>query len=239
VAERRLFLLPGACLDSAPQSLPAEEAHHVLHVLRLRPGAVIGILDGCGQEGTAEIASAAGGRVLVRVTALGPGAREPVRPVVVAAGLVRGPRWDCLIEKATELGATHIAPLAASRSVVRGARPERWRKVALAAAKQSLRARIPEVAAPLPLADVLSAWSEALILVACEGGGSIGEPPASAVSPLLLVVGPEGGLTDAESEILRASGAREVTLGPRRLRAETAVASLLSLARPLFDRGVV
>lgn len=235
LVERRLFHLPDASLDSNPQPLPSEEGHHVARVLRLGPGDRIGILDGRGLQGTAEIVTCGGGRVLVKVLALEPGAREPLRPVVVVAALVRGPRWDFLIEKATELGATHIAPLLAARSVALGSRSERWRRVALAAAKQSLRARIPEVAAPLGLAEILEAWPGAFLLVASEGGGPVGPSSLGPGQPLLLVVGPEGGLTEEEVELLGTSGACEVSLGPRRLRSETAVAALLCLARPLFD----
>jgi len=239
VSERRLFFLPGASTDAGSQALPPEEAHHVARVLRLGAGDHIGVLDGRGMEGTAEIVSATKGRVLVRVLTLGPGAREPGRPVVVVAGLVKGPRWDFLIEKATELGATHIAPLAAGRSVVRGGRLERWQRIALAAAKQSLRARIPELAAPRGLADILAAWPAAHVLVASETGGPIGAPPAEREQPLLLLIGPEGGFTDEEQDLLRLAGAREVTLGPRRLRSETAVAALLTLARAYFDAAAL
>ncbi len=235
MAERRLFYLPEAIAGVEPVALPADEAHHVAHVLRLGAGERFGILDGLGNEGTAEIVSVHRGSVLVRVLTLGPGAREPRRTVVLAAALLRGPRWDSLIEKATELGATIIVPLLTDRCVVKGGRGERWGRIALAAAKQSLRARVPEVVDPRRLPDVLADWRHALILVAEEGGGPPGPAPEDPKQPLLLLVGPEGGLTEDESRLLGAQGARGVGLGPRRLRSETAAAALLSIARPLFD----
>jgi 16S rRNA (uracil1498-N3)-methyltransferase len=155
--------------------------------------------------------------------------------VVLAAGLLKGARWDFLVEKGTELGATHIVPLAGGRAVATTARRDRWTRIALAAAKQSLRARIPAIDAPCTVEGLLGAWPRAHVFVAEEGasaGAPATRPPAG---DLLLVVGPEGGIPPPERERLMEAGARGVSLGPRRLRSETAALAMLALFSPLFD----
>jgi 16S rRNA (uracil1498-N3)-methyltransferase len=148
-----------------------------------------------------------------------------------------------VVQKATELGATRIVPFAAARSVVRleagraEARAERWRRIAEEAARQCGRADIPEVVAPLPLAAALAEVPGDLAPFVFHPDGEA-LPPALERAGAAAIVGPEGGLTDAELDECEAAGARRAALGPRVLRAETAAVVAVALLQALYgDMG--
>lgn len=164
--------------------------------------------------------------------------RELPTKITLAAALLKGGTMDEVILKATELGAARISPIETERSVARtGERTERkvdrWRKIALAAAKQSRAARPPHIDIPVGLEDFLSdCRSERKIVLDEDGGASLktlrsdgGPPPAEAV----VLVGPEGGWSPSEREAVRKAGFEPVGLGPTILRAETAALSVLTI----------
>jgi 16S rRNA (uracil1498-N3)-methyltransferase len=215
--------------------LDGPEGHHLARVLRLRPGEVVTGADGRGRWRPYEVAAVSGAGV--RLDARGPGETEPpLTPVLaVAFCLTKADKPDLTVQKLTELGVDRILPVLSARSVSRpeGARAEaavrRWRRVALEAARQCRRSRLPEVAEIGPLA----ALSRHPGLVVADHGGQapsgLGPPPGG---ELLVVVGPEGGLAPDEVEGL-APWAR-LGLGPLVLRAETAAlaaAAVLSVPR--------
>lgn len=217
--------------------LPPAAARHA-QVRRVQPGDTLWLFDGQGADWPAEVLAMGRQRVQVRVGAAQPTERELPLAVTLAVGMPANERMDWLVEKATELGATALQPLVCERSVLRveGERAERkrehWQAVAVAAAEQCGRARVPSVAAPL----ALPAWL-ALLGAAAAGrprwllapGASRPAPPAAG-QPLLVLSGPEGGLSPAEAAAAQGAGFTPVGLGPRVLRAETAPLVVLAWA---------
>ena len=216
--------------------LPAGASRHV-QVLRLQPGAALTLFDGHGGQWQAAITRMGRSEVEVEVGDHQAVEREAPRPVYLALGMPANDRMDWLVEKATELGAAGIAPLLAERSVLRvsGERASRkkahWQAIAVAACEQCGRNRLPEIAEP----RALGAWLQALpagsrrLLLSLEPDAQPLTVGAADGAPVVLLSGPEGGLSPAEIALARDAGFMPVTLGPRVLRAETA--PLAALAR--------
>lgn len=226
-------------VDAVPSTsgdlqLGADAAHYVERVLRLREGDVVELLDGTGRTATARLAWRGGVAWAVDVSA--PTDAPEEAELVVVAALIKASRWEWMIEKAAELGATRIVPVSAERSVVQipakkaAAKVERWARVAAAAARQSGRPRAPEIALPCPLAAALDATAGCAV-VRLDFGGAAEALTTAAAGPVALVIGPEGGFTDAERSLLDARGAVVAALGPAVLRAETAALAALAAVR--------
>ena len=255
----RLFLLPaGAAVTPAPGdefTLGADETHHLTRVLRAAPGAAVLLADGRGRFLDGELVAVRGGRAVVAVRAVrdDPWERDGPR-LVLACGLVKGPRFTWALEKAVELGAHAIRPLRTGRAVIDPGegRLGRWEAVVRAAAKQAGRSLVPEVHPADTLAGCLAALPGARLFYGEEetrrespGGGPDGRPTLDAAAllqdgaaerdVLVWVVGPEGGWTDAERQALVAAGAAAVRLGPHRLRTETAAAAGLVLLQAVRE----
>lgn len=209
--------------------LKGPEAHRLLHVLRLGPGDRVRVFDGQGHEALAEIVAVHKNRLRLRL--LAPEARdaEPPVPIVLYVALLKGDKLADVVRAGTELGASAFVPLITARSVPKSLGPqklERLRRIAREAAKQSGRARVPEVSPPMPLAEVPAV--EAGLLAHPMASKRVGEV-LDPTRPLALATGPEGGFTDAEVAGLVERGFVPVYLGPRILRAETAPLALLAL----------
>ena len=177
-------------------------------------------------------------------------AELPAYRITLVQGVAKGAKVDLVVEKATELNIEAVMPVLTGRSVVRldvdktRSRGERWRRVALAAAKQSRRTTLPTVADPLPLVEaypLLATFD--VVLVVWEGASATGpgigqaldEAAATQESRIALVVGPEGGLSSEEVYALEMSGARAVTLGDTVLRSETA--GIVAAALCVYELG--
>lgn len=229
-------LSPGEELD-----LPEEAARHV-QVLRLQPGDGLTLFDGRGGEWAAEV-SRMGGRqqVAVRLGDHQPVSREAGRQVTLALGMPANERMDALVEKATELGVAAIQPLQCARSVLRlaGDRAERrqahWQAVAVAAAEQSGRTKVPRVEPVRSLAGWLEGLGDpagvarGVLSLSAEATPLARLAVASETSSWLLLSGPEGGLDPQEESLARQAGFSPVSLGPRVLRADTAPVAALAL----------
>lgn len=222
------FYAPLDAFEGRRVVLPEAEARHATKVLRLRAGAEIAVVDGVGGWHRVRLVHTEVGRAIGEVveTTLLP----PPPPLRLALALLKADdRFEFAVEKAVEIGATEIVPLRTAR-VEPGARvrAERVEGVAVAAMKQSLRAHRPRVHAPVALADVLG--PDAVVLH--EGAPLADALAATSVAAAMptLVVGPEGGFTDAELAAATASGARIASLGAARLRAETAAVVAVALA---------
>lgn len=218
--------------------LTGEEARHAVTVRRMRAGERLTLSDGAGAAADCVIAAVRPGRdpeldVTVEHRWQRP---APSLRVTVAQALAKGDRGELAVELATEAGADAILPWRAERSVAkwddgpRGVKAlARWRSTARAAAKQARRAWLPPVREPVDtteLAEVAATSSLALVLEGTASGGLHDvELPSS--GELLLVVGPEGGITDAELAKLRDAGAVPVRLGDPVLRTSTAAAVAL------------
>jgi 16S rRNA (uracil1498-N3)-methyltransferase len=216
-------------------TLDGDAAGHVLRVLRLRTGDSLVVFDGSGTDYDGEVTGLGRDEVNVRVGAGRPVGGESPLAVTLLQAVCRGPRMDTVIQKATELGVTRIQPLLTGRSVVRldeeqaGRKQEHWRRVAIAAAEQSGRSRIPQLLEARKLEDALpgTAGLATRLLLHPRGASLRALGPLS--SPAGLLVGPEGGLAEEESRMAADFGFTAVRLGPRVLRTETAPLAALAV----------
>ncbi len=224
--------------DEKRVRLTGPEARHISRVLRHRAGDVIWVTDGRGRE--CEVLLDSIGRDLVtgnvQKTRVRP--REPVHRIGLAQAVLKGDKLSQVCEAATELGITEFIPVRTARTVSRlsGPRLQRLRQVALAAMKSSTGTVLPEIGPGVDLEGLLQAagrYDQTLVAYEeerCSELASVLKPDAGS---LLIVIGPEGGFEPDEVARLKQVGAGSFTLGPRRLRAETAgvvaVAAVLQL----------
>ncbi len=222
-------------------TLDGAAARRVASVLRLRAGDEMTLFDGTGVEARAALTSVSPSRVEARVVSVAPGLPEPAVRVTLYQSVVKGERFDWLVEKGTELGVARFVPLLSRRAVARpgeGGKLERWRRIAIEAAEQCGRAVVPEVSAPVSLEEALTSLEgPALLPYEGERAAGIAQALRSAAgggrpASLALIIGPEGGFEPDEVRLALAAGAQPVSLGPRILRSETAgiVAAALTLA---------
>ena len=226
-------------------TLRGDLAHRLARVLRLSVGTHIELFDGFGQVWTGILVAVSGSAVEI---ALSEAAQHiPLEPpVVLLAGLIRPNRFEWLLEKATELGATTIQPVLCERGAVRpaeigAARLDRWRRITIEAAEQCGRVTVPELGPPLTLMEALVAAPRPLFVAAEPAHGAApslvgaAQPGTGAVS---ILTGPEGGLTPNELVMAVAAGGSPVSLGRLVLRAETAaIAALAVMAMLRPDAG--
>jgi 16S rRNA (uracil1498-N3)-methyltransferase len=233
----RYFLDTPVVGDAA--RLDGPEAHHLIHVMRAKPGMEIILFDGTGFEYRAEIESL--GRTAVSLTILSRENvdREPPVHVTLGTPLPKGDRQKWLIEKAVELGVARIVPLETARSVAVPTPKAlaRLSRAVIEASKQSGRNRLTEIAAPQTWSDFVdrSRSVPCRLLAHPIRAASTGKPapgdwsPSSLPAEVYLAVGPEGGLTDEEVALATEAHWQPVDLGPRILLVETAAFLLASL----------
>jgi 16S rRNA (uracil1498-N3)-methyltransferase len=227
--------------SGARVTLQGGAASHVTRVLRLRVGEALTVFNGSGGEYAASIEHAHGGRVTVMIGELCAIERESPLTLTLAQGVSRGERMDLVVQKATELGVSGLAPVLAERSVVRltaqqaDRRLNHWRAIAIAACEQSGRNQLPAIAAPVALKDFLRTNSDGSmrLLLSPAGTATLADVPRL-VTAVTVLIGPEGGLAEAEQEAAVAAGFRPVRLGPRVLRTETAAIAALALLQREF-----
>jgi 16S rRNA (uracil1498-N3)-methyltransferase len=228
------FYCPTPLATGLPLNLPAGAARHV-QVLRLQPGDVITLFNGEGGEFDATVTRMGRSDVDVEVGAHHQVEREAARAVHLLAGITANDRMDWLVEKATELGVASITPLVAERSVLKlkGERAEKklahWQGVAVAAAEQCGRNRVPPIHPAVTLTEWLkkSAPGERWVLSLSEGTQPL--PRQASQAPVTVLSGPEGGLSPGEESAALGAGFTPVSLGQRVLRAETAPLAVLAV----------
>ena len=228
------FFCPAPLVTGLALSLPAGAARHV-QVLRLQPGDVITLFNGEGGEFDATVTRMGRSDVEVEVGVHRAVEREASRAVHLLAGITANERMNWLVEKATELGVASITPLVAERSVLKlkGERAEKklahWQGVAVAAAEQCGRNRVPTVHPAVTLSEWLKKAppGERWVLSLSEGTRPLSE--MAGTDTVTVLSGPEGGLSPAEETAALAAGFAPVTLGPRVLRAETAPLAVLAV----------
>jgi len=248
---RRFYAEPEAFLRTpGGVTLSEEESRHLRDVLRLRAGDEAHVFDGEGREFDCVVREVGGrreGATLEVRGAVEPPSPESPLELTLAVALLKGEKFDLVVQKATELGAARVVPVETKRSDVRLRderdalkRVERWRRLALEAAKQSGRARVPAVEGPVAFAALVEAATrpeEARVLFA-EGGGapldSLLTTAGGRHTAAVALVGPEGGWEDEEVAHAGAYGWHIVTLGGRTLRAETAAITVCALLQNLF-----
>jgi 16S rRNA (uracil1498-N3)-methyltransferase len=230
-------------------TLPAGEAHHAMHVLRLGAGDVAELFDGRGCLADGAIVEARHGKVSVRILGRRHVAARPQPVIHLALAVPKGKRMDWLLEKATELAAGSLTPVSFERSVVEpgelaGAKRERWLGHCAAAAKQCGLAWLPELHEPQPLTDFLARFVRAgqvglagsADTDAVSVRAALASAPSDPAGGICLLVGPEGGLTDAEYAAARGAGFIPARLGRTILRTETACIALIAAVTAITER---
>ncbi len=216
--------------------IEGREAHHLLEVLRARPGDRLTLFDGRGNEALAEVVEVGEGRLRVRTLEKKAVRREPDAPVTLYLALLKGEKLADAVRMGTELGVSRFVLLVTRHAVaktIRRQKLERLRRIAIEAAKQSGRTLLPAVEGPIPLSRVpgveqgLLAHPEATLRVS-----EVYQPDR----PVALAVGPEGGFAEDEVALLRSRGFTPVTLGRRILKAETAACALVALVTAAYGR---
>lgn len=233
-------------------SLTDHAAHHAIRVLRLRQGSSITLFNGTGAEFTALITAIHPPGMTVRISQCIRTDRESPLSVLLVQAICASEKMDWIIQKAVETGVTRIQPVAATRSVISltperaGKRLQHWQQIVISACEQSGRNCVPEVLPLLPLPDWLETQrsdrqdphssSDALRLMLSPAAESTLHdfPPPAAGTPLVLLVGPEGGFTADEATAASLAGFCPLKLGKRILRTETAALAAIAAMQVLW-----
>lgn len=209
-------------------TLPEEAYRHLVVVLRRIKGDPVTLFNGRGGEYGVVIESIAKRAVSARVMEFRDVDRESRLHVTLGQAVSKGERMDYAIQKAVELGVTEIQPLVTDHVVVKLSEErwqrklEHWQSIAVSACEQSGRTRVPRIAPVVDLRDWLNAVPAGAVKLVLAPGAAPGTRLARRAEPVLLLVGPEGGLSDMELKLADLSGFMPVPLGPRILRTETA-----------------
>ena len=208
--------------------LDSKQANYLGNVLRLGVGAELLLFDGFSGEWLARIDEIGKKRMTLAVREK---TREPesIADVWLAFAPVKRAQTDWLIEKATELGVARLLPVMTQRTIAERVRVERLESIAIEAAEQCGRTRVPEVVEPLPLRRFVEELDPARHLYFADEGGGDATASAFREGPAAILTGPEGGFTEEERAFVRGAGASPISLGPRILRAETAALASLSV----------
>lgn len=221
------------------------DAHHIQHVLRMKAGELLLVVDPLGCVAEARICCFGERFVEAELVAfLDRNTEAPVELTLVQC-LPKGDKMDWIVQKAVELGVCAIQPVVSEHCVVKyddkkkSARREKWQKIAEEAAKQCGRTALPEILPILPLLSLLKKLPPDAECILCYEG----EAPQRLKSLLqrseagryLIFIGPEGGFSQTETAAFKAHGVTAATLGPRILRAETAAISAVAMV--LYERG--
>jgi 16S rRNA (uracil1498-N3)-methyltransferase len=222
----RLFLSTPIGEGAAVELNPAQ-ANYLGNVLRLGSAAELLVFDGISGEWLARIEDAGKKRMTLRIERK---TREPeiIPDVWLAFAPVKRAQTDWLVEKATELGAARLMPVMTQRTIADRVRRDRLEAIAIEAAEQCGRTRVPQVAEPIVLRRFVEELDPGRTLYFADETGGDRLATSLAEGPAAILVGPEGGFTDEERGFIRGSGATAISLGPRILRAETAALAALA-----------
>ena len=229
----RLFV-DAALGEGARVELDAGQANYLGNVLRMKEGAELLLFDGGSGEWLARIAEAGKKRMALTVERRTREA-EAIPDVWLAFAPVKRSQTDWLIEKATELGVARLIPVTTARTVVERVKLERLQAIAIEAAEQCGRTRLPEIVEPVSLGQLLKQRDDSRTLYFADEAGGAAVGKAFKPGPAMILTGPEGGFTDEERAAIRAiPDTVAISLGPRILRAETAalagLATFMALA---------
>ena len=236
---RRRFHAPPTAFTSQTVTLAADEARHLRDVLRLKPGDEVYVFDGRGHEFRCTVSNTKRDSLELRIESeVEPAKPESLLHLNLGVALLKGEKFDLIVQKATELGVTKVMPLITRYADMhlRDAadatkRVARWQRIALEAAKQSGRAFVPEIVLPVTFETALKLEGTGVMF--SERGGEAFDSLSEA-SSVTALVGSEGGWSDAEIDAARAREFHIVTLGGRILRAETAAIAVTALIQHRF-----
>ncbi len=226
--------------------LDGDQAHHLLHVMRARPGDEVVLFDGAGTEYAARVEKCERRRVLLAVLSRAEVDREVAIRLELGVALPRGDRQRWLVEKCVELGVTRVTPLVATHGVAQPSEQTlaRLKRGVIEASKQCGRNRLMEIAEPRSWPDFASLHPAASLRLLAHPAGrqrdwadfdrtQVGAPAGAFVA----AVGPEGGWTDEELDVARRNAWDVVGLGPRILRVETAAVAMAVLLGAIAAKG--
>jgi len=248
MTRRRFYASPGAFnLEEQTVTLAAEEARHLGDVLRLKSGDEVYVFDGARREFRCRVVNTARDSAELRIDAeVDPAKPESQLQLDLCVALLKGEKFDLVVQKATELGVNRIVPLLTRYADIHlrderdaDKRVARWQRIAMEAAKQSGRAFVPEVNRPVSFESIESIAAgtknaHLRLMFSERGGGPVSEISGREVKAITALVGSEGGWSDEEIERAQAQNFHVVTLGGRILRAETAAIAVTALLQHLF-----
>lgn len=248
MTRRRFFAPPGAFdFNSRSVRLAPDEARHLRDVLRLQPGDEVFVFDGAGKEFHCRVDhSERNTAQLTIIDETEPAKAESPLQITLGVALLKGEKFDLVVQKVTELGVTRIVPLITKHADIRlrdasdaAKRVLRWQRITLEAAKQSGRASVPEVISPVDFDSFIREKredaAEMHVMFSEREGESLNAPGLSSNPKVLTaLIGSEGGWADEEIGLAREAGWQIVTLGGRILRAETAAITVVALLQHRF-----
>lgn len=221
-----------------------EQIHHLWQVMRLKPGDQVTLFDGQGQEYGALIRQIKRGEVIFQIqSAISGSAKESPLKIILGIGVLKGTKFDWLIQKLTELGVAEMVPFYSQRTVPNWQdikliyKKNRWEKIALAAAKQCQRSKIPLIHPPCSFKEALQKVTGEVLKIFIwekETTKPLAHQPLVPSSRIYVLIGPEGGFSDEEAVQAQEAGFAPVHLGPRILRSETAGIVVVGLLQFLF-----
>jgi len=215
--------------------LSGAEAHHLIHVMRAKPGTRVVLFDGSGAEFPARVERVGRAEIELAVLSCEQIDRELSLEIILGVALPKGGRQRWLVEKAVELGISRIVPLRTTRSVAKPAKQMlgRLRRSVIEASKQCGRNRLMEIAEPQDWQEFVAGDPGTAVRLLAHPCGNDSPCRPLAVhdvsGPVVLAIGPEGGFIDDEVSMAIAAGWRPVDLGPRILRVETAAVLLVAM----------
>lgn len=220
--------------------LAKQAAHHIDHVLRLKPGNFLILFNGCGGEYVAELSRVDKRGVGVRINQYLEIDRESSLPIILAQGVSRGQKMDFTLQKSVELGVIRIVPVMTQYGNIRfdekrlQKKIEHWHKIIISACEQCGRNKVPELVAPVTLDDWLVLESEATKIVLHPGSENNLSKLSKPDEEVILLAGSEGGFSDHEIKKACGMGYQNINIGPRVLRTETAALAAISACQTLW-----
>ena len=243
------FYIPSAAWNPDRLALDAAETHHAFDVLRMKAGERATVFDGEGNEAEVELMKQGKSGTELRKLSIGRTAALPCR-ITLAQAVPKGKNMDLIIEKATELGVSAIAPLMSERTVVRGSEDDhirkqsKWQRTAIEACKQCGQNFLPRVGEPCtPRSFFARNGRFDLMLIGSLQGDArpmkkaLAEFGANRPKSVLILIGPEGDFTPADVALAKSHGCRPISLGPIILRTETAAIYCLSVLNHELQSG--
>ena len=228
------FYAPVKYISEKTVRLEGEEHHHLVHVMRKKIGEEIFTADGEGAMYRVRIALLHRDHAVCEIIERLPGYNELDSGVILIQALLKNPnKMDWIIEKATELGVSRIFPVTTERTLTGKDKHDRWEALALAAMKQSMRCRLPNIEHVEPFEKVISAMPKSSLFLFHEAAG-YSQTISSEFhghreeNPIAVAIGPEGGFSEEEIALAIRHGAKILTLGKTRLRSETAAITAIA-----------
>ncbi|OYW57254.1 MAG: 16S rRNA (uracil(1498)-N(3))-methyltransferase [Hyphomicrobium sp. 32-62-53] len=210
-----------------------EQVNYLVNVLRMKAGAALLVFNGRDGEWRAVLEPVSKKAAVLWIEAQ-TRAQSDGPDVEYLFAPLKHARLDYMVQKATEMGVKRLRPVLTRRTIAERVNLERMRANVIEAAEQCGILRVPEVAEPQKLGAVLDAWDAARTLIFCDEGAEIANPVAAlrevAIGPVAVLIGPEGGFSDEERDLIRGKAfTRPLSLGPRILRADTAAVAALAV----------